>query len=107
MSPTDRRTKAFEEKFTYDAEKRFKHHVRVTRAMGRWAAQIRELDVAESEAYAKTLVEDMLEKGFEPTLKMIREELLEGGFTKSGDFTTALERAEKEATARAKAAGQS
>lgn len=74
------REKAYEAKFAHDAETEFRVTARRNKLVGMWAAQRLGLTEAESEAYAKSVVQaDFEETGDEDVVRKLIGDLLKGG----------------------------
>jgi hypothetical protein len=74
------REKAYEAKFAHDAETEFRVTARRNKLIGMWAAQRLGLTEAESEAYAKSVVQaDFEETGDEDVVRKLIGDLLKGG----------------------------
>ncbi|MFN3370068.1 MAG: DUF1476 domain-containing protein [Sphingomonadaceae bacterium] len=80
MTTFDEREKGFEARFAHDAEKEFRITARRNRLIGLWAAERLGLNDAESEAYAKSVVQaDFEEAGDEDVIRKLMGDLLKGG----------------------------
>jgi hypothetical protein len=80
MTTFDEREKGFEARFAHDAEKEFRVTARRNRLIGLWAAERLGLTEAESEAYAKSVVQaDFEEAGDEDVIRKLMGDLLKGG----------------------------
>ncbi|MFM2372799.1 MAG: hypothetical protein RIS85_2521 [Pseudomonadota bacterium] len=80
MTMFDDREKAFEAKFARDEEMQFRVHARRNRLLGQWAAERMGLDAAETEAYAKAVVQaDFEEAGDEDVIRKLLGDLTSAG----------------------------
>ncbi len=80
MGTFDEREKGFEAKFAHDADLEFRVTARRNRLLGHWAAERLGLTDAESEAYAKSVVQaDFEETGDEDVIRKLIGDLLKGG----------------------------
>jgi hypothetical protein len=80
MSTFDERERGYEARFAHDAEKEFRVTARRNRLIGLWAAEKLGLTEAESEAYAKAVVQaDFEETGDEDVIRKLMGDLLKGG----------------------------
>ncbi|CAH0496332.1 DUF1476 domain-containing protein [Novosphingobium sp. CECT 9465] len=80
MTTFDDREKAFEAKFARDEEMMFRVHARRNRLLGVWAAERMGLDAAETEAYAKSVVQaDFEEAGDEDVVRKLLGDLVSAG----------------------------
>lgn len=80
MTMFDDREKAFEAKFAHDEEMLFRVHARRNRLLGTWAAERMGLDAAETEAYAKSVVQaDFEEAGDEDMIRKVLGDLISAG----------------------------
>lgn len=80
MTTFDDREKAFEAKFARDEEMLFRIHARRNRLLGQWAAERMSLDAAETEAYAKSVVQaDFEEAGDEDVIRKLLGDLVSAG----------------------------
>lgn len=80
MTTFDDREKGFEAKFAHDADKEFRITARRNRLVGLWAAEKLGLTEAESDAYAKSVVQaDFEETGDEDVVRKLLGDLLKGG----------------------------
>ena len=69
------REKAFESKWAHDEEMRFKIVARRNKLLGLWAAEQMGLSGAETEAYARTVVQaDFLEPGHEDVVRKVQKD---------------------------------
>lgn len=75
MTTFDDRQKAYEKKFAYDEELKFKSTARRNKLLGRWAAEKMGLSDEPAEAYAKDVViADLQEPGEEDVFRKIRQD---------------------------------
>jgi hypothetical protein len=80
MTTFDDRERGFEARYAHDAEKEFRVTARRNRLVGLWAAEKLGLTEAESEAYAKAVVQaDFEETGDEDVIRKLMGDLLKGG----------------------------
>ncbi len=80
MTTFDDREKAFEAKFARDEEMMFRVHARRNRLLGVWAAERMGLDAAETEGYAKSVVQaDFEEAGDEDVVRKLLGDLTSAG----------------------------
>ncbi len=80
MGTFDEREKGFEAKFAHDADLEFRVTARRNKLLGLWAAERLGLTDAESEAYAKAVVQaDFEETGDEDVIRKLIGDLLKGG----------------------------
>jgi hypothetical protein len=80
MNTFEDRERGFEARYAHDAEKEFRVTARRNRLVGLWAAQKLGLTEAESEAYAKAVVQaDFEETGDEDVIRKLMGDLLKGG----------------------------
>ena len=80
MTTFDDREKAFEAKFARDEEMVFRVNARRNRLVGQWAAERMGLDPAETEAYAKSVVQaDFEEAGDEDVIRKLLGDLISPG----------------------------
>lgn len=107
MTTFDEREKGFEARFAHDAEKEFRVTARRNRLVGLWAAERLGLTEAESEAYAKSVVQaDFEEAGDEDVIRKLMGDLLKGGVEISDiELRELLARKTAEARAQIEAAG--
>lgn len=76
MNGFDDREKAFESKFARDEEMQFKVTARRNRLVGEWAAEKMGLTAAETDAYAKAVVQaDFEEAGDEDVIRKLLGDL--------------------------------
>lgn len=75
MTTFDDRKNAYESKFAYDEELKFKATARRNKLLGRWAAEQMGLSGEAAEAYAKDVVlADLAEPGEEDVFRKIRKD---------------------------------
>jgi hypothetical protein len=80
MGTFDEREKGFEAKYAHDADLEFRVTARRNKLLGLWAAEKLGLTEAESEAYAKAVVQaDFEETGDEDVIRKLIGDLLKGG----------------------------
>jgi hypothetical protein len=80
MTSFDDRASAFESKFAHDADTEFRITARRNRLLGQWAAGLLHLTPAETDAYAKAVVQaDFEEAGDEDVIRKLLGDLLKGG----------------------------
>jgi hypothetical protein len=80
MGTFDEREKGYEAKFAHDADLEFRVTARRNKLLGLWAAERLGLTDAESEAYAKSVVQaDFEETGDEDVIRKLIGDLLKGG----------------------------
>jgi hypothetical protein len=93
MTTFDDREKAFEAKFARDEEMMFRVHARRNRLLGTWAAERMGLDAAETEAYAKSVVQaDFEEAGDEDVIRKLLGDLVSAGIeTDEAEIRAAME----------------
>ena len=76
MTQFDDRERAFEAKFARDEEMQFRVLARRNRLLGEWAAGLMGLTAAESEAYAKAVIQaDFEEAGDEDVIRKLLGDL--------------------------------
>lgn len=76
MTTFDDRERAFEAKFARDEEVAFRITARRNRLVGQWAAELMQLTPAETDAYAKAVVQaDFEEAGDEDVVRKILGDL--------------------------------
>lgn len=97
----DERKKGHEAKYARDLEREFRIGARRNRLAGEWAAQKLGLTDAETEAYAKTVIQaDFEEVGDADVVGKLMGDLLKGGIEVSEiEVREALSRCEAEARA--------
>jgi hypothetical protein len=82
MTTFDDRERAFETKFAHDQEMIFRVTARRNRLMGQWAADLMGLTAAETDAYAKAVIQaDFEEAGDEDVIRKILGDLTSAGVT--------------------------
>lgn len=80
MTGFDDRESAFENKFARDADTEFRITARRNRLVGEWAAEKMGLTAAESDAYAKSVVQaDFEEAGDEDVVRKLLGDLVSAG----------------------------
>ena len=80
MTTFDDRERAQEAKFAHDAELNFKAEARRNRLLGEWAAVKMGLNAAETDAYAKAVVQaDFEEAGDEDVIRKLLGDLTAAG----------------------------
>lgn len=80
MTMFDDRERAEEAKFARDEEMLFRVHARRNRLLGVWAAERMGLDAAETEAYAKSVVQaDFEEAGDEDVIRKLLGDIVSSG----------------------------
>ena len=86
MSTFDDREKAFETKFAHDQEMAFRVVARRNRLVGQWAAAKMGLTPAETDAYAKSVVQaDFEEAGDEDVIRKLLGDLIAAGVDTSDE----------------------
>lgn len=100
MTTFDDRERGEESKFARDEEMQFRIQARRNRLVGQWAAARMGLSAAETEAYAKGVVQaDFEEAGDEDVIRKLLGDLISAGIdANEGEVRTAL--AEKAVEAR-------
>ncbi|MCH7629443.1 MULTISPECIES: DUF1476 domain-containing protein [Novosphingobium] len=93
MTMFDDRERAEEAKFARDEEMLFRIHARRNRLLGVWAAERMGLDAAETEAYAKGVVQaDFEEAGDEDVIRKLLGDLVSAGVEiDESEIRTAME----------------
>ena len=93
MTSFQDREKAEEAKFAHDEEMLFRIHARRNRLLGQWAAERMGLSGAETEAYAKGVVQaDFEDSGDEDVVRKLLGDLIAAGVDASeGEVRAALE----------------
>lgn len=82
MSMFDERARGFEGKFAHDQEMAFRVTARRNRLIGVWAAELMGLTPAETDAYAKAVVQaDFEEAGDEDVIRKLLGDLTSAGVT--------------------------
>jgi hypothetical protein len=80
MTTFDDRERAFENKFAHDQEMAFRVTARRNRLIGSWAAELMGLTPAETDAYAKAVVQaDFEEAGDEDVIRKLLGDLVSAG----------------------------
>ena len=80
MSSMKDREEGFERKFAFDEEVRFKATARRNKLLGQWAAERMGLSAAETDAYAKSVVQaDFEEAGDEDVIRKLLGDLTSAG----------------------------
>ncbi|WP_067737095.1 DUF1476 domain-containing protein [Novosphingobium naphthalenivorans] len=99
MTSFQDRERAEEAKFAFDAETQFRIQARRNRLLGEWAAERMKLSQAESEAYAKSVVQaDFEEAGDEDVIRKLLGDLTAAGVDSSeSEVRAALEAKQVEA----------
>lgn len=99
MSGFEKREDAFENKFAYDEELKFKAEARCCKLFGHWIADKIGLSGDDAETYAKQVVASNLEEpGFDDVKRKIKPDLEEKGVEISDhEIDTMLERYMQEA----------
>ena len=93
MTTFDDRENAFENKFAHDEEMQFRITARRNRLLGHWAAERMGLSAAETDAYAKAVVQaDFEEAGDEDVIRKLIGDLTSAGVeTDDAEVRSALE----------------
>ena len=93
MTTFDDRERAFEAKFAHDEEMLFRVQARRNRLLGQWAAERMTLDAAETEAYAKSVVQaEFEEAGDEDVIRKVLGDLIGAGIdTDEGEVRAAMD----------------
>ncbi len=93
------RQRAEEAKYAHDEDTQFRIHARRNRLLGEWAAARMGLSPAETEAYAKSVVQaDFEEAGHEDVIRKLIGDLTSAGVeTDDAEIRAALEAKEVEA----------
>jgi len=99
MTTFDDRERAEEAKFAHDEEMAFRIQARRNRLLGEWAAEKMGLSLAETDAYAKAVVQaDFEEAGDEDVIRKLLGDLTGAGVDVSeGEVRNALEAKQVEA----------
>ena len=80
MTTFDDRERAFEAKFAYDEEMKFRVMARRNKLLGHWAAERMKLSAVEAEAYAKDVVRAEFEdNGDEDVIRKLLGDLTSAG----------------------------
>lgn len=92
MTTFDDRERGEESKFARDEEMQFRIQARRNRLLGQWAAERMGLSAAETEAYAKSVVQaDFEEAGDEDVIRKLLGDLVSAGVdANEGEVRTAL-----------------
>ena len=93
MTTFDDRERAEEAKFARDEEMQFRIQARRNRLLGQWAAERMSLSPAETEAYAKGVVQaDFEEAGDEDVIRKLLGDLISAGVeAEEAEVRTALD----------------
>ncbi|OYW16534.1 MAG: aldolase [Novosphingobium sp. 12-64-8] len=93
MTTFDDRERAEEAKFARDGEMMFRIQARRNRLLGVWAAERMGLDAAETEGYAKSVVQaEFEEAGDEDVIRKLLGDLISAGIDiDEGEIRTALD----------------
>ncbi len=99
MTSFSDRERAEEAKFAHDEEMDFRIHARRNRMVGTWAAERMGLSPAETEAYAKSVVQaDFEEAGDEDVVRKLLGDLISAGVdADEGEVRAAMKAKEIEA----------
>ncbi|CDO38059.1 MULTISPECIES: DUF1476 domain-containing protein [Novosphingobium] len=99
MTSFEDRERAEEAKFAHDADTQFRIQARRNRLVGEWAAERMGLSPAETEAYAKAVVQaDFEEAGDEDVIRKLLGDITAAGVeTTEAEVRTALEAKQVEA----------
>ncbi len=99
MTTFDDRERAHENMYARDEEMQFRVHARRNRLLGQWAAELMGLTAAETDAYAKSVVQaDFEEVGDEDVIRKVLGDLVTAGLdTDEAAVRTALADTEVEA----------
>ena len=99
MTNFNDRERAEEAKYAHDEDTQFRIHARRNRLLGEWAAARMGLSPAETEAYAKSVVQaDFEEAGHEDVVRKLIGDLISAGVeTDDAEIRAALEAKEVEA----------
>lgn len=99
MTSFQDRERAEEAKFAHDSDIQFRIQARRNRLLGEWAAERMKLSPAETEAYAKAVVQaDFEEAGDEDVIRKLLGDLIAAGVDASeSEVRTALEAKQVEA----------
>lgn len=80
MTDFNDRERAEEARFAHDEEMLFRIHARRNRLLGQWAAELMGLSAAESDAYAKSVIQaDFEEAGDEDVIRKLLGDLVSAG----------------------------
>jgi hypothetical protein len=86
MTTFDEREKAFERKFAFDEELRFKATVRRNKLLGLWAAEKLGLSGADADNYAKEVIRsDFAKPGDEDIIAKVRHDFDEKNIAQTDD----------------------
>jgi hypothetical protein len=93
MTTFEDRERAEEAKFAHDQDMQFRIQARRNRLLGQWAAERMKLSSAETEAYAKAVVQaDFEEAGDEDVIRKLLGDLVSAGVdADEGEVRAALE----------------
>jgi hypothetical protein len=93
MTTFDDRERGEEAKFAHDEEMMFRIHARRNRLLGQWAAERMGLSAAETDAYAKSVVQaDFEEASDEDVIRKLLGDLVSAGVdANEGEVRAALE----------------
>ena len=93
MTSFEDRERAEEAKFAHDADVLFRIQARRNKLLGQWAAQRMGLDAAETESYARSVVQaEFEESGDEDVIRKVLGDLLMAGLEMGdGEVRKALE----------------
>lgn len=99
MTSFQDRERAEEAKYALDAETQFRIQARRNRLIGEWAAERMKLSQAETDAYAKAVVQaDFEEAGDEDVIRKLLGDLTAAGIdTTEADIRAALQQMQAEA----------
>lgn len=99
MTSFEDRERAEEARFAHDADTLFRIQARRNRLVGEWAAERMKLSPAETDAYAKSVVQaDFEEAGDEDVIRKLLGDLTAAGVdTSEGEIRSALEAKQVEA----------
>jgi len=99
MTDFNDRERAEEAKFAHDEEMLFRIQARRNKLLGQWAAERMGLSQAETEAYAKSVVQAAFEEaGVEDVIRKLLGDLISAGIeTSEAEIRTALEAKQVEA----------
>ncbi|AXB75818.1 MULTISPECIES: DUF1476 domain-containing protein [Novosphingobium] len=99
MTSFQDRERAEEAKFAHDADTAFRIQARRNRLLGEWAAERMKLSPAETDAYAKAVVQaDFEEAGDEDVIRKLLGDITAAGVdTSEGEIRAALEAKQVEA----------
>lgn len=99
MTTFDDRERAHENMYARDEEMQFRVHARRNKLLGLWAAELMALSPAETDAYAKAVIQaDFEESGHEDVIRKVLGDLVSAGVdTDEAAVRSALEAKEVEA----------